>query len=231
MIQVIRAKDRHFTDLSWLQTYWLFSFSSYYDPDNINHGALRVFNDDIVQPHTGFPTHPHEEMEIVSVILDGEMVHRDSMGNEMVVKKNDVQRMSAGTGLQHSEWNDGDVPVKFFQIWIEPDTRGLQPTYDQRNFEPDFWKNRLALVASNTPGKDTVSLNTDGSIYRAELDSGGHIEYQTAKHRHVFVYTIRGAVTINSHTADERSQCRINGEKTLTVQARSAAEIILIDVP
>ena len=122
MFRIIKAADRHFNDFGWLQTYWLFSFSDYYDPKNANHGALRVFNDDVVQPNTGFATHPHEEMEIVSIILSGEMTHADTMGNSTIIRAGDIQRMTAGTGLRHSEWNHGPDPVHFFQIWIKPDT-------------------------------------------------------------------------------------------------------------
>ena len=121
MIEIVKAGARHLSDFGWLKTYWLFSFSDYYDPRNIQFGALRVFNDDVVQPGTGFPTHPHEEMEIVTIVLDGEMTHQDSMGNKTVIRTGDVQRMSAGTGLTHSEYNLADRPVHFYQIWIFPD--------------------------------------------------------------------------------------------------------------
>ena len=116
MIQIIPSEKRHFSDMGWLKTYWLFSFGDYFDKENTHHGSLRVFNDDIVLPQTGFGTHPHEEMEIVSIVLDGEMEHHDTMGNKTIIRTNDVQRMTAGTGLQHSEWNRGEKPVKFFQI-------------------------------------------------------------------------------------------------------------------
>ena len=128
MIQTVSAEQRHFSDFDWLKTYWLFSFSDYYDPANIQFGALRVYNDDVVAPGTGFPTHPHREMEIITLVLDGEMTHADSMGNRTVIGPGDVQRMSAGTGLTHSEFNLAAAPVHFHQIWIYPDQRGLAPT-------------------------------------------------------------------------------------------------------
>jgi len=130
MIHVIRADERHFTDFGWLKTYWLFSFSEYYDPTNIQFGALRVFNDDVVAPHTGFGTHPHEEMEIITIVLDGEVTHEDSLGTKAVMRAGDVQRMSAGTGIQHSEFNLGEAPVHFYQFWLYPDICGLAPSYD-----------------------------------------------------------------------------------------------------
>jgi len=125
MIEIVKANQRRFSDREWLQTYWLFSFASYYDPRNIRFGALRVFNDDVVQPGEGFPTHPHEEMEIITVVLDGEITHADSMGNKAVIRAGDVQRMSTGTGLTHSEFNIGESPVHFYQIWLFPDQAGL----------------------------------------------------------------------------------------------------------
>ena len=121
MIQVITATERHFSDFGWLKTYWLFSFADYYDPGNIQFGALRVFNDDVVEPGAGFPTHPHEEMEIITLVQSGEITHEDSMGNRAVMRAGEVQRMSAGTGLTHSEFNLGREPVHFFQVWILPD--------------------------------------------------------------------------------------------------------------
>src|SRR5512139_2308538 len=170
MIQIIPADKRHFSDFGWLKTYWLFSFSNYYDPSNIQFGALRVFNDDVVAPGAGFPTHPHEEMEIVTIPLQGEMTHEDSMGNKGVIKANDVQRMSAGTGLTHSEFNLADKPVHFYQIWIFPDSKGLNPTYDQRSFSPVTFRNRLVPVASGQGIPETVTFHTDATIYRSELD-------------------------------------------------------------
>src|SRR5512137_605268 len=172
MFDVIRASHRHHSDFGWLKTYWLFSFSNYFDPRNIQFGALRVFNDDVVEPGTGFPTHPHEEMEIITTVLDGEMTHQDSMGNRTVIKAGDVQRMSAGTGLTHSEFNLAAAPVHFYQIWIFPDTKGLNPTYDQRTFSSAIFTNRLVPVASGRGIRDTVTFHTDATIYRSELKAG-----------------------------------------------------------
>lgn len=124
MKRTIRAPERHYNDHGWLKTFWLFSFSDYYDPENINFGSLRVFNDDVVEAGGGFPTHPHSEMEIVSIVLDGQLTHADSMGNKGVIRPCEVQRMSAGTGLTHSEFNDGDTPTHFYQIWLHPDEKG-----------------------------------------------------------------------------------------------------------
>lgn len=231
MLQIIEAKNRHLRDRGWLQTHWLFSFGDYYDPENISHGSLRVFNDDIVQPHSGFATHPHDEMEIISVVLDGEMTHKDSMGNEMVVRQHDVQRMTAGTGLQHSEWNNSDNIVAFFQIWILPNKKGLEPSYDQKSFSPVDWKNRLTLLASHQPDKRAVKLNSEASIFRANLDSGMEISYEPHSSHCLFLYIIEGRVLVNGLHLKRRDQLRTQDEKQIVITAKEKNDFILIDIP
>ncbi len=231
MIEIIPSHKRHFNDFGWLQTNWLFSFSDYYDPTNLQHGALRVFNDDVVQAHNGFPRHPHEEMEILSFILEGEMTHKDSMGNDITIRTNDVQRMSAGTGIQHSEANLSDAPVHFYQIWIYPDKRGLTPSYDQINFAPETWQNRLALLASNRTEEGIVHLNTDASIYRAALTDGNAVQYSTDNGRKLFVYAMDGVVTVNGEVLKKGDQARIDAETELEITAEDTGEFMLIDVP
>jgi redox-sensitive bicupin YhaK (pirin superfamily) len=231
MIQIIEPEQRHYSDFGWLQTYWLFSFSSYFDADNVRHGPLRVFNDDVVQPGTGFSIHPHEEMEIVTIVLSGQMEHKDTMDNVMTIGADEVQRMTAGTGLQHSEMNEGDEPVKFFQIWIEPDTPGLEPSYDHKSFERDYWRNRFAPVASSKSEAGVVSLNTEASIYRASMDSETELDFSIGTGRKLFIYSIDGNFSINGKGLKPRGQARIEQEELLAVKAESAAELILIDVP
>ena len=231
MIRTTKAKDRHFSDFGWLKTYWLFSFSSYFDPDNIQFGALRVFNDDVLQPGKGFPTHPHEEMEIITVVLDGEMTHVDSMGNKAAIQPGDVQRMSAGTGLTHSEFNLAGEPVHFYQIWIFPDESGLAPTYDQRSYDPGQWKNILLPVASGQGIPDTVTFHTDATIYRADLDSGQQIDFAKTKGRRVFAYLTAGCLDINGIRLAVNDQARADEEGPLRITARETAAFILIDVP
>lgn len=230
-IDIIRAQDRHFNDFGWLKTYWLFSFAKYYDPHNIQFGALRVFNDDVVAPGTGFPTHPHEEMEIITIVLDGEMTHRDSMGNQAVIKAGDVQRMSAGTGLTHSEFNLAKQPVHFYQIWILPDLPRLEPTYDQRNFTPDQWQNRLLPIASGQGLENVVSFHTDATIYRGQLDGGNRLNFDNTAGRRVFLYLIGGELTVDGLTLYQADQARVDTEKPLCLAAGAGAEFILIDVP
>ena len=231
MIDVIKPQDRHFTDFGWLKTYWLFSFSNYFDPHNIQFGALRVFNDDIVEPGTGFPTHPHEEMEIITIVLEGEMTHEDSMGNKAVIKAGDVQRMSAGTGLTHSEFNLADKPVHFYQIWILPDPKGLSPTYDQRSFSPVTFRNRLVPVASGQGIPETVTFHTDATIYRSELDSGTVVEHKSCALRRVFVYLTEGEIEINGKKIKEKEQARIDEVDDILIKAQQESGFVLIDVP
>jgi len=231
MIDVIRAKDRHFTNFGWLKTYWLFSFSNYFDPHNIQFGALRVFNDDVVEPGSGFPTHPHKEMEIITIVLDGEVTHEDSMGNKAVIQGGDVQRMSAGTGLTHSEFNLAAKPVQFYQIWIIPDVAGLKPSYDQRSYEPAEWQNRLLPVASGQELPDVVTFHSDATIYRCALDAGRSMTFDRTEGRRLFVYLTTGQLTVNGLQLGESDQARIDTEEPLGLEAHGGADFILIDVP
>jgi redox-sensitive bicupin YhaK (pirin superfamily) len=231
MIDVIKADDRHFSDFGWLKTYWLFSFSNYFDPHNIQFGALRVYNDDVVQPGTGFPTHPHEEMEIITIVLEGEMTHEDSMGNKAVIKAGDVQRMSAGTGLTHSEFNLADKPVHFHQIWILPDESELSPTYDQRSYDPADWKNKLLPVASGQDLQNAVTFHTDATIYRCDLEEGRKTSFDRTRGRRVFLYLTQGVLSLNGSEISANEQARIDSDQSLQIEAKERSEFILIDVP
>ena len=231
MIEMIPSDRRHFSDFGWLQTYWLFSFSDYYDPHNIQFGALRVFNDDIIQPGTGFPTHPHEEMEIITIMLKGEMTHQDSMGNKAVIKAGDVQRMSAGTGLTHSEFNLAEGLVHFYQIWIFPDQAGLEPSYDQRTYDSGEWKNCLFPVASGQNRDNTVTFHTDATIYRSAMDRGVEIKHVATQGRRIFVYLTEGQVDANGNILNVKDQARVDIEEPLAIKALEDSELILIDVP
>jgi redox-sensitive bicupin YhaK (pirin superfamily) len=231
MIRVIRANERHFTDFGWLQTYWLFSFSEYYDPDNIQFGALRVFNDDVVQPQSGFGTHPHEEMEIITVVLEGEVTHEDSLGNRAVIQAGDVQRMSAGTGIRHSEFNRSDHPVHFYQIWIYPDRQGLAPSYDQKRVTGVSQKNRLLPVASGQGLPDVVTFHTDATIYLSELEAQHALTFATDNSRRVFLYITEGDLDVLGEQLHAKDQARLDPEAALTFTARSDVRFVLIDVP
>lgn len=231
MLKIIKANQRHFKDMGWLQTYWLFSFSEYYDPENVNHGKLRVFNDDYVQPGRGFPTHPHEEMEIITLVQQGEITHKDSMGNEGVIKAGDVQRMSAGTGLTHSEYNTSDKGLAFYQIWIYTDVKGLEPSYEQKSFSREAFMNRLTPVASGQSIPDAVGFHTDATIYRSVLDAGKTLAYPTDADRCLFVYVTSGNLMIHDQRLEPKDQARIASVTSLDIKADEGADFILIDVP
>jgi len=232
MITAFDGDARHFSDFGWLKTYWLFSFADYYAPDNIQFGPLRVFNDDVVVPGTGFPTHPHEEMEIITLVLAGAITHKDSMGNTTVIKAGDVQRMSAGTGLTHSEYNSSNKnPVHFYQIWIYPDKHGLRPSYDQRSFKNEEWHNQMLPIASGQRHKNAVRFHSDATIYRSELDPGRAISYDTTEDRRIFLYLTSGELVVNRTRLLPKYQARIDLEKNLVLQAEKKSDFILIDLP
>ena len=230
MIEMIKADHRHFSDFGWLKTYWLFSFSNYFDSHNIQLGALRVFNDDVVEPGSGFPTHPHEEMEIITIVLEGEISHEDSMGNKTVIKAGDVQRMSAGTGLTHSEFNLAEKPVHFYQIWIFPDVAGLAPTYDQKNYNPGNWDNCLFPVASGQDIPGSVAFHTDATIYRCSLEPGREVIHHATVGRRIFIYLTEGRISANNQKMTAKDQARIDIDQPLVLKADERSALILIDV-
>jgi quercetin 2,3-dioxygenase len=231
MIKAIRASERYFSDFGWLKTYWLFSFDNYYDPNNVQFGSLRVFNDDVVDAGAGFPTHSHREMEIVTIVLSGEITHQDSIGNKTVIRAGDVQRMSAGTGIAHSEHNLGDAPVHLYQIWIHPGTRGLKPGYDQKSFDLESRKNRLLPVASGRDAADAVVIHSDSTIYMVDLDAGSSIDFEMRGSRGAFVYVTSGDLGINDERLTTKDQARIENESALRLEAYDKTSLILIDVP
>jgi quercetin 2,3-dioxygenase len=231
MIKTIRANERYFSDFGWLKTYWLFSFDHYHDPANMQFGSLRVFNDDVVAANNGFPTHPHREMEIITTVLAGEVTHEDSMGNRTVIKAGEVQRMSAGTGITHSEYNRGETPVHLYQIWILPDERRRKPSYDQRSFSAEERKNRLLPVASGQTSAGAVTLNTDATIYMADFDAGHSVQFPVKESRGVFIYVTSGDLGINGERLNTKDQARITDVDTLTLEAYDNTSFILIDVP
>lgn len=231
MIKKIEAERRHLEDFGWLQARWLFSFSNYYDPSNVQFGTLRVFNDDIIQPDTGFDMHPHRDMEIVSIVLEGELTHQDSMGNKGVIKAGEIQRMTAGKGILHSEHNRGKEPVHLFQIWIIPDEEGLEPSYDQKDLSSMMKKNELVSVVSGTPENGAIRFYTDSTIYLSELENGKTVEYPIKNGRGVFLYMISGKIKINGESFEVNDQARITDETSLHIDASDDASFIMVDVP
>ena len=227
---IIRADERHYSDMGWLRTYWLFSFSNYFDPDNVQFGNLRVFNDDWVAPHSGFPTHSHSEMEIVTIILEGTLTHEDSTGSTIHIGPGEVQRMSAGTGIQHSEMNKGDDPVSFYQIWFLPEESILEPGYKQMKFDVDSFRNKLKPIVSGDGQSDILHIAADATIYRSRLDEGQELEHNIEKERGAFLYITEGSLRINGDTLNAKDQARIPGEMSLEMSAAEETQLLLIDV-
>ncbi|MDK9700062.1 MAG: pirin family protein [bacterium] len=230
MIRVIPAAQRHSADFGWLQTNWLFSFDQYYDPNNLQFGNLRVFNDDVVQPQTGFGTHPHREMEIVTIVLSGAVTHQDSMGNHTKISAGEVQRMTAGAGITHSEYNRESVPLHLYQIWFPPHTRRLVPSYEQQPFEASKLKNALHRVVSGNEDEGLIKIHAHASIYLSQLDPGVTVEHNLATQRGAFVYVTEGVLDVNGIHLTKTDQARIEEEPLVRITAAEASRFILIDV-
>lgn len=229
MITVVPAAQRHFRDAGWLQTYWLFSFDDYYDPANVQWGALRVFNDDVVAPGRGFPLHPHRDAEVVTMPLSGALTHRDDMGNEGTIRPGEVQRMTAGRGVRHSEMNEGTEPVHLYQVWFLPSEQGLPPSYEQRAFDPAAWRGQLLAVASGQGHPGAVLVHADVAMYRADLAAGQALDYPTAPGRHLFIYLTDGRLAVNGEPLQAGDQARITHEHTLRLETGEGCGLVLIE--
>ena len=229
-----KAGTRGHASHGWLDSYHTFSFSGYYDPERIQFGALRVLNDDTVAGGMGFGTHPHENMEIISIPTSGELEHTDNMGNKQVIKTGDVQVMSAGTGIQHSEKNKNHTKeVKFFQIWILPNKKNVKPRYDQQHFTDTDKHNKLLTVVSPADTHDSgVQINQDAWFSLGKLDKDFNTVYDLKnKANGVYAFVIEGAVTINGEKLDRRDGLGITGSDKLELKANSDAELLLMEIP
>ena len=231
MIQKIKAADRFHIESDWLSAYWLFSFDRYYDPANINFGPLRVFNHDTVAPQSGFPTHPHREMEIVTYILEGELTHTDSTGGRGVIHAGEVQRMTAGTGVAHSEINASKEKARLLQMWVTPAEYGLTPSYEQKQFTPEDRAGRLFPIASGDKAGGAVHINQDATFYVSSLKPGNAVEHSMEKGRRAFVYVIEGEIELNGETFEAGDQARITETGKIEIRGLKPSEIILIDLP
>lgn len=228
-----RANTRGHANHGWLNSYHTFSFAGYYEPQRMHFGALRVLNDDTVAGGMGFGRHPHDNMEIVSIALSGALEHQDNMGNKAVIQPNDVQVMSAGTGVAHSEKNHHpDQPVEFLQIWVIPKQRGVRPRYDQQSFSPAERHNRLQQVLSPNPDDEGVWVHQDAWFHRGRLDAGFSTEYQLKQAGNgVYAFVLEGDVTINGQALHRRDGLGVWDTDQLSIQADSAAELLLMEVP
>jgi len=233
MIQVRRSEERGHANHGWLDTYHTFSFADYYDPKFMGFRSLRVINEDRVAPGEGFGTHGHRDMEILTYVLEGSLAHKDSMGHQQALGPNEIQRMSAGTGVRHSEFNPSkNEGLHLFQIWIEPATTGTQPSYEQIRFDPNEKQNQLKRLAGPTGGNGAARINQDAHVFVAELAQGIEIPYSLGANRGAWVHVVRGAVTVNGVALQTGDSAAISDEENLALIGGDAesSEILLFDV-
>jgi redox-sensitive bicupin YhaK (pirin superfamily) len=226
-----KSTERGHANHGWLDSHHSFSFAHFYDPDKIHFGALRVLNDDIVQGGMGFGLHPHDNMEIISIPLSGDLEHKDSMGNAGVIRQNDVQIMSAGTGIQHSEYNKNkDKLVNFLQIWVFPKKKNITPRYDQKTFEPADRVNTLQEIVS--PNEGGVHINQDAWFYLTDLEAGKSVKYDLHDKSHgVYAFVIDGKVDINGQALDKKDGLGVSETDSLSIKADSNSKLLLMEVP
>ena len=229
---VRRASDaRGRANLGWLDSRHTFSFADYHDARFMGYGPLRVINEDRVQPAKGFGTHGHRDMEIISYVLEGELAHRDNMGNGSVIRRGDVQRMSAGTGVQHSEYNNSlDAPVHLFQIWLFPDRRNLAPGYEEKHFDDDAKRGKLKLVASNDGRDGSVVIHQHADLYAALLKPGDEVTHTTERTAKGWVQIASGAVTVNGERLEAGDGAAIAYEENLAIRCVADSELLLFDM-
>ena len=231
MLTIRKSHERGHFDHGWLNTYHTFSFDQYYDPRYMGFRSLRVINEDFVAPGRGFPTHGHRDMEIITYILEGGLKHEDSMGNGSVIRPGDVQRMTAGTGVRHSEQNASLTErVHLLQIWILPNAEGLQPGYEQKAFTEDERRGQFRLIASNEGREGSVRLNQDVNLFASILDAGQEVERTMDPARYGWIQVARGSVSVNGENAGQGDGVVVVAESSLKIKAQEGAEILLFDL-
>ncbi len=227
-----RAEDRGAADLGWLNSKHTFSFGHYFDPDHIGFGPLRVINEDRVAPAGGFATHPHADMEIISYVISGALQHKDSMGNGSIIRPGDVQLMSAGTGVRHSEYNASDEePVHFLQIWIVPERTGLTPGYEQKHFASEDKSGHLRLIGSRDGREGSVTIHQDADLYASVLSAGDLVHHQVKDRRGVWVQVVSGTLSVSGQTLTAGDALSFSVPGELTFSTEDGAEFLLFDLP
>jgi redox-sensitive bicupin YhaK (pirin superfamily) len=232
MFTVRHSADRGPTHAGWLNSQHSFSFGHYFDSNHMGFGPLRVINEDRVIPGAGFGTHPHDNMEIISYVLSGELAHKDSMGNGSVIRPGDIQLMSAGTGVAHSEFNNSrEEEVHFLQVWIMPDVRNAQPRYQQRSFDPADMQNKFRVVISPDGADDSLLVNQDARMLAGHFDKDAYTTVGTAPGRRYWLQMARGIAAVNDIRIEQGDGLAVTGEDEITVRALAEAEILLFDLP
>ena len=232
MNEVRRSETRGYADHGWLKSFHTFSFADYFDPENVEFGPLRVINEDRVQPGAGFGTHGHRDMEIISYVLAGELAHKDSTGTQSTIRPGDVQRMSAGSGVQHSEFNPSKTDgVHFLQIWIQPNVTGIAPSYEEKHFAAQEKRGRLRLIASTDRSEGSVLIHQDARVYAGLFDGAETASLEMAPGRRVYVHVARGAVSANGIALNTGDALKITEGTALKLQDGREAEVIVFDLP
>jgi hypothetical protein len=231
MLELRKSNERGHANHGWLDSYHSFSFADYHDPLHMGYASLRVINEDVVQPGKGFGTHGHRDMEIITYILQGALEHKDSMGTGSIIQPGDVQRMSAGTGVQHSEVNASDKElVHLLQIWILPAVNGIAPGYEEKHFDAASKRGQLRLVASSDGRDGSVTIHQDAAVYAGLLDGAEQVTHALAQGRKAYVHVARGSVDVNGETLDAGDAAKISGETAVTLNYGKGAEILLFDL-
>jgi len=231
MIQIRKSEERGHANHGWLNTYFTFSFADYYDREHVQFRTLRVLNDDRIAAGAGFPEHPHQDMEIITYVLEGALAHRDSMGNGSVIRPGDVQYMSAGTGVTHSEFNASkSEPAHLLQIWMHPEKQGLKPVYGQKNFADGEKRGNLRLVASPDGRDGSVTIRQDNELYATVLGAGESVRHELKPDRHAYVQVARGSVKLNGTQLAEGDGAAISEEKAIELTGVKDAEVLLFDL-
>ncbi|MGH8702914.1 MAG: pirin family protein [Burkholderiales bacterium] len=232
MLTVRKGEERGHANHGWLDTYHTFSFADYQDPREMGFGALRVINDDKVEPGKGFGTHGHRDMEIITYVLEGALEHKDSMGNGSIIRPGNVQRMSAGTGVRHSEFNPSrDERVHLLQIWIEPRITGVPPSYEEKPFGPAEKRGQLRLIASPDGREGSVTIHQDAYVYAALLDGKDAVAHRLPPERRAYVHVARGAVRVNGTPLKGGDGVKIENESSIELKDAREAEVLLFDLP
>ncbi|HYE60885.1 MAG TPA: pirin family protein [Phycisphaerales bacterium] len=231
MISVRKSSDRGHFNHGWLDTYHTFSFGHYYDPNHMSFRSLRVINEDVVAPGMGFPQHPHDNMEIITYILSGALAHKDTTGGASTIKPGDVQHMTAGSGIEHSEYNPSKTePVHLLQIWLKPEARNLEPRYDEAHFTEASRRDQLRLVAAREPKDGAIKIHQDVNLYASLLGGGKQVTHSLSPGRHAWLQIARGQVTVNGQTLSAGDGAAVSEEPRLTIQADRDAEFLLFDL-